>query len=301
MARRTDSARPKGWGALALPAVLFITVVYVLPLGMLLLRSVVNEEEPGLGAYTRLLADPGFLTVLRNTALLSLLSAVLCVLIGFPIALTIARSRGAFRAFLFICVVTPYLTSVLIRVFAIQVLLGAEGIVNNLLTAVGLDRADLLFNSFAVIVGLVHSEIPIVVLVLVPIIEKVDPSRMLAARSLGAGPAEAFVRVFLPATRPGLQVAFVLALVYSAGSFAVPELLGGNAAGMAGSFVYGAISQEGDTASGAAASVLLSVAVMAVLVLFTLLTRQKIQNVVAPQLMSTAAVETPERARARRR
>ncbi|MEU9889970.1 ABC transporter permease subunit [Sphaerisporangium sp. NPDC051011] len=302
MRRDTDSARPRGWGALALPAVLFVTVVYVVPLVMLLVRSVAGEEF-GFGNYARLLGGSGFLEVLKNTALLSLVSAILCVLIGFPVAFTIARARGMFRAFLYICVVAPYLTSVLIRVFAIQVLLGSQGIINNALAALGFERADLLFNSFAVIVGLVHSQIPIVVLVLVlvPVIEKVDVSRVLAARSMGAGPAEAFVRVFLPATRPGLQVAFVLSLVYSAGSFAVPELLGGNSAGMAGSFIYGAVSEEGDTASAAAASVILSAAILVVLLLFTLLTRQKIQSVVAPQLMTALATdgpaERPERGR----
>lgn len=297
--RRMDSMRSRGWGILALPAVLFVTLVYVVPLAMLLVSSVWSRGF-GISNYTHLLSSPGFYNVLRNTAVLSLVAAILCVLIGYVIALAIARARGPFRTFLYICVVTPYLTSVLIRVFSIQVLLGSQGIVNNVLAAVGFDRADLLFNSFSVIVGLVHSEIPIVVLVLVPIIEKVDANQMLAARSLGAGPAEAFARVFVPATRPGLQVAFVLALVYSAGSFAQPELLGGNSTHMAGSFVYRTINEQGDTASAAAASVILGAVIMVVLALFTLLTRQKLHSVVAPQLMTATTADETVEARGRR-
>lgn len=282
------SRQHRGWGFFALPAAAYVVGVYVISLAMLIVRSFTDGDRFGLGVYAGVLSSPGFQNVLVNTVVLSLVAAVLAVLIGYPIAFTIARSRGFLRGFLFICVLTPYLTSILIRTFAWQVVLGQQGLINSVLTAVGLPKADLIYNSIATTIGLVHSQLPLVVLILVPVIQRVDPSRMLAARSLGAGPAQAFFRTFLPATRPGVQVTFILALVYSAGSFAVPALLGGNTGRMLGSFIYGAIEEQADYSVAAAASVILGLVVFLILILFTVLSRQKIQNVVAPQIAAAA-------------
>jgi len=283
------SRQHRGWGFFALPAAAYVVGVYVVSLAMLVIRSFTDGDRFGLGVYAGVLSSPGFQNVLVNTVVLSLVAAVLSVLIGYPLAFTIARSGGLLRGFLFICVLTPYLTSILIRTFAWQVVLGQQGLINSVLAALGLPKADLIYNSIATTVGLVHSQLPLVVLILVPVIQRVDPSRMLAARSLGAGPAQAFFRTFLPATRPGIQVTFVLALVYSAGSFAVPALLGGNSGRMLGSFIYGAIEEQADYSVAAAASVILGLVVFLILILFTVLSRQKIQNVVAPQIAATAS------------
>lgn len=278
----------RGWGFFAAPAVAYVLGVYVLALAVLVVRSFTDGAEFGLGIYARLLTSAGFQNVLVNTVVLALIAAVLSVLIGYPIAYTIARSRGFLRGFLFVCVLTPYLTSILIRTFAWQVVLGQQGLVNSVLTAMGLPKADLIYNSIATTIGLIHSQLPLVVLILVPVIQRVDVSRVLAARSLGAGPAQAFFRVFLPATRPGVQVTFILALVYSAGSFAVPALLGGNSGRMLGSFIHGAIEEQADYSVAAAASVILGLVVFLILILFTTLSRQKIQTVVAPQIAAAA-------------
>ncbi|MEI3847965.1 MULTISPECIES: ABC transporter permease subunit [Microbacterium] len=281
----TTSRQSRGWGLFALPAVAFVLGVYVLSLGVLVIRSVTEPDGAlGLGVYASVLTSSGFQNVLINTVVLAIVAAVLSVLIGYPIAYTIARSRGVLRGFLFICVLTPYLTSILIRTFAWQVVLGQQGLINSVLAALGLPKADLIYNAIATTIGLVHSQLPLVVLILVPVIQRVDASRMLAARSLGAGPAQAFFRVFLPATRPGIQVTFILALVYSAGSFAVPALLGGNSGRMLGSFIHGSIEEQANYSVAAAASVILGLVVFLILILFTVLSRQKIQNVVAPQI-----------------
>lgn len=288
MASKT-ARQQQGWGLFTLPAVAYVVGIYVVSLTVLVIRSFVDGENLGLGVYSKLLASAGFQNVLINTVVLSLVAAVLSVLIGYPIAYTIARTRGPLRAFLFICILTPYLTSILIRTFAWQVVLGQQGLINSFLTAVGLPKADLIYNATATTIGLIHSQLPLVVLILVPVIQRVDPSRMLAARSLGAGPAESFFRVFLPATKPGIQVTFILSLVYSAGSFAVPALLGGNSGRMLGSFIHGAIEEQADYSVAAAASVILGLVVFLILVLFTTLSRQKIQSVVAPQIAAAAA------------
>jgi putative spermidine/putrescine transport system permease protein len=291
MASKT-ARQHKGWGFFALPAVVYVLGVYIVSLAVLVVRSFVDGKNYGLGVYASLLASPGFQNVLINTVVLSLIAAVLSVGIGYPIAFTIARSRGILRGFLIVCILTPYLTSILIRTFAWQVALGQQGLVNSLLTAIGLPRADLIYNSIATTIGLVHSQLPLVVLILVPVIQRVDPSRMLAARSLGAGPAQAMFRVFMPATKPGIQVTFILALVYSAGSFAVPALLGGNSGRMLGSFIHGAIEEQANYSVAAAASVILGLVVFLILIVFTTLSRQKIQSVVAPQIAAAPAVRS---------
>lgn len=293
MVRKTPQAQQnRGWGWLTLPAAAFILIVYVVSLTTLIVRSFTDGDTFSLDVYVSLLSSGGFQGILWNTVLLSLLAALLSVAIGYPIAYTIARSRGWLRTFLFICVITPYLTSILIRTFAWQVMLGQQGVINGLLKGLGLPAADLIYNSVATTIGLVHSQLPLVILILVPVLSRVDASKVLAARSLGAGPAQAFFRVFLPSTTPGIQVTFILSLVYSAGSFAVPALLGGNSGRMLGSFIHASIEEQTNYAAAAAASVILGLVVFLILILFTVLSRQKIQNVVAPQLAAAAPSPT---------
>jgi len=264
----TRRRRPSPWRWFALPALAFIAIVYVVPMGILLVQSF-TSPEPGLQNYARMLTQPGYLWTIGRTLGVSALASVLAMLIGYPIAFVAATTRSAtLRRFLIFCVVAPYLTSILIRTFAWQVLLGRVGPINGVLQALGLGTVDLMFNTLAVVIALTHFLLPFVVLPLISVMRQIDLSLLQAARSLGAGPATAIARIFVPASMPGVEVGLVLSFVYGVGAFVIPALVGGNSGRMLGALIQQAIEQQADFGLAAAASVLLALGITAVIALF---------------------------------
>lgn len=274
----------KQWRRLVYPAVILLVVVYVIPLVMLLLHSV---TDPALGwdNYVRLLTQPGYLRTLGRTLSLAAISTALALVIGYPIAHTIATTEKIWlRRLLILCIAAPYLTSILIRTFAWQVLLGRVGLINTGLQQLGLSSFELLFNAFAVVVGLTHFLLPLMILPLVSVMKNIDRSLSRASASLGAGPANGFVRVFLPASLPGIEVGVVLCFVYGVGAFVTPALLGGNSGRMLGALIENAISQQADYGLAAAASILLALGVGLVVLLFRWGMGGGVSELVAPEL-----------------
>lgn len=256
------------WGALAYPALIVTSVLYVVPLGILLLHSV-TDPEWGFGNYSRLLTQSGYLRTLGRTLGLAAISTVLALLVGYPIAYRIATSQRAWlRRLLILCVAAPYLTSILIRTFAWQILLGRIGLINQGLQAAGWHTLELLFNATAVIIGLTHFLLPMMIFPLVSVMRNIPPSLLRASSSLGAGPATGFVKVFVPASLPGIKVGTVLCFVYGVGAFVTPALLGGNSGRMLGALIESAISQQADYGLAAAASILLAAGVAVILLIF---------------------------------
>ncbi|MFI4948708.1 MAG: ABC transporter permease, partial [Alphaproteobacteria bacterium] len=166
-----------------------------------------------------------YATSLGNAAL----ATVLCLLIGYPLALAIARTPGIWRNLLLFLVILPFWTSFLIRVYAWIALLQPSGPVNRVLLASGLVEAPvpLIYNGFSVELGLVYSYLPFMVLPLYGALSRLDESLLEAAADLGAPPWRVFVGVILPLTLPGIAAGMLLVFVPAVGEFVVPDLLGG--------------------------------------------------------------------------
>jgi putative spermidine/putrescine transport system permease protein len=272
------------WRRLVYPAVIFITIVYMIPLVILLQHSV-TDPVLGWDNYARLLTQPGYLRTLGRTLSLAATSTALALLIGYPIAYVIATTEKVWiKRVLIICIAAPYLTSILIRTFAWQVLLGRVGLINTGLDQLGLPTYELLFNAFAVIVGLTHFLLPLMILPLVSVMKNIDLTLLRASASLGAGPATGFVRVFLPASMPGIEVGVVLCFVYGVGAFVTPALLGGNSGRMLGALIENAISQQADYGLAAAASILLAIGVGLVVMLFRWGMGGGVAELISPEL-----------------
>jgi len=219
--------------------------------------------------YTRILSSPGYLKVIGRTLAIAAGSSLLALFIGYPIAYVIATTRRTgLGRFLIFCIVAPYLTSILVRTFAWYVLLGRVGIVNDGLALFGIERQDMLFNSAAVVIGLTHYLLPLMILPLVTVMKGIDRSLPLAAASLGAGPATAFVRVYVPGTFRGIEIGLVLCFIYGVGAFITPALLGGGAGRMFGVLIQNAVDVQGDFGLASAASVILATAVVLIFLLY---------------------------------
>ena len=190
--------------------------------------------------YSFILSDALYVNALVNSLRIAATSAVICLLIGYPVALAIARAPRAWRSPLLLAVILPFWTSFLIRVYAWIGLLKNDGLINDMLQALGLADApvQLLQTSFAVHLGIVYSYLPFMVLPLHAVLERQDIRLLEAASDLGARPWRAFATITLPLSMPGVIAGFLLVFIPAVGEFVIPELLGDSGTAMIGKVLW---------------------------------------------------------------
>lgn len=182
-----------------------------------------------LANYWDLVLDDLYISSYFRSLSLAGISTFFCLLVGFPMAYGIARSSAHWRTPLLLLVILPFWTSFLIRVYAWIGLLSNKGVVNELLINLGIIDypLPLLYNNFAVCLGIVYSYLPFMILPLYATLEKMDARYLEAAADLGARPVKAFFKVTLPLAMPGIFAGSMLVFIPAVGEFVIPELLGG--------------------------------------------------------------------------
>jgi ABC-type spermidine/putrescine transport system permease subunit I len=215
-------------GLAALSALVFFLAVYLYPLARLLAWSLFSPHFT-LEHYAKLFAEPAYLRAFRNTAEISVGVTLISLVLGYPLAYLMAVVPARVRAVLMVLVLVPFWTSVLVRTFAWMIILGKQGLVNQLLVGWGvIDRPlALIYNMLGVQIGMVHVLLPFMVFPLYSVMARIDMALVTAARSLGASPRQAFLRVFLPLSLPGMTAGCVLVFLMAVGFYITPALLGG--------------------------------------------------------------------------
>jgi putative spermidine/putrescine transport system permease protein len=215
------------WLLLA-PAILVIALFLLAPV-IGTLASTFGTRQGVSAPYIRFLSSGFSQTVLWRTLEVALITTAISILIGFPTAYVIARSRSAWRSVLIVAAVFPLLTSTVVRSFAWMVILGRNGLINKALLALGItaEPVSLLYTETAVVIGLVYLFTPLMILSLVGVLENIEPDLLQASNSLGAGPRATFLQVILPLATPGLIVGAVLVFTGSFTAYTTPQLLGG--------------------------------------------------------------------------
>lgn len=226
---RDRAANPHAaYWLILLPAVLMLVVLYLVPLGDVLLTSV-TDPRPGLGNYALLFTSASVQKALLTTLRIAAITTIVALLLGYSVAYAMrAADTGRQRIMLF-CVLLPFWISILVRSFAWLTLLRGEGPINGLLMATGLvdEPLSLVRNETGVLIGMIHVMLPYAILTLYANMRGIDVGLVAAARSLGASRQQAFFKVFLPLTRPGLIGAGTLVFILSLGFYVTPALLGG--------------------------------------------------------------------------
>ena len=213
---------------LVAPLTLYMIAFYALPLASMLLRSVA-EPAWTLENYHRLVGDTVFRQVFWTTLRTALVVTFGTLLLGYPVAIALERLRHGAATIVLIVVLLPFWTSVLVRSYAWMVLLGRNGLVNELLIASGLMKAPLklLNTSFAVHIAMIHILLPYMILPIASVLRQIDPALLHAAAGLGASPRRVFLQVVLPLSMPGVAVGVLLVFVLSLGFYITPALVGG--------------------------------------------------------------------------
>jgi len=180
-----------------------------------------------------------YLGIFGNSVRIGLIVTFWCIAVGYPLSYFISKQKQVWRDALMILVIIPFWTNFLVRTYALKQVLATEGLINTLFMNIGLINQpfDLLFNEFAVVIGLIYGYLPFAVLPMYASIEKFDHSLMEAAADLGAPPQRAFWRVMLPMTMPGVVAALVLVFVPVVGAFITPDIMGGGKVEMIGTLI----------------------------------------------------------------
>jgi len=256
--------------AMGAPLVLLLVFFLVYPVGQLLLLSIHNDSGFTLAQYRQLFASSVYVDVLLITLKISLVTTLVCVVTGYPIAYLISLAGKQRKATLLFWVLLSFWTSFLVRAFAWVVLLGRNGVVNKLLLSLGIVSAplDLLYNFGSVLIGMVNALLPLAVLTMLSVMENIDRNLPRAAATLGAGPGMAFWKVYFPLSLPGVAAAGIMVFVTAIGFFIVPALLGGRRETMITQLIIDQVQQTMNWGFAGAISVLLLIVVLVVFVVY---------------------------------
>lgn len=272
---------------LSLPPVIYLTCLFLIPT---LLMVLIAFREPGdyggvaplivhnsNGSTSLNLTLDGFKYAFSNSFIwmlflrsmfFSLITTLFCLIIGYPLALLIAKSKKKYRDLLLLLVIIPFWSNFLIRVYAWMMILGPSSalskIVNHILAMFGAAPIDLLFSSAAVIICLVYINLPFMILPLYANLEKHDPALIEACRDLGGSNAKAFWQVTIPLSMPGILAGCGLVFIPCIGMFVVPELVGNTCSMMIGNLIKQQFLQTMNWPLGSVTSIVMTLSVLAI-------------------------------------
>ncbi len=253
---------------LAFPGLFYLSLVFAIPLVLLLLSSLSTPEGISLVNYTEFFSEPFHWKVMWNTLRAALLTTLFSLLIGYPTAFALARSSGLLQIVLIIALILPLSVGVVVKAFSWTILLRSDGLVNQAMIFIGLidEPVRLLFTPAGLVFGAINIFVPFMVLPIYSVVKLMDRSLLDAAATLGSSPLHRFFHVTVPLTMPGViaGIAFVFSL--SVAMYVVPTLLIGERYQTMSMLIARSYLYLRDRALGSTmAMVLLSIAVATVL------------------------------------
>jgi spermidine/putrescine transport system permease protein len=258
------------------PLLIWLVLFVVIPTALLVVYSFAKSNVYNQPAWEftwenyRRIFEPGtpYLSIIWQSLVYAGLTALLCLLIGYPVAYFIGRSSERWRNLLMLLVMIPFWTSFLIRTYAWFQILAGNGLINTVLMDLGIieERLRLLYTDFAVVLGLVYNYLPFMILPIYSSVEKLDGSLIEAAYDLGANPFRAFWRVILPLTWAGVVAGTLLVFVPALAMYAITSLMGGERTILIGNVIQDQFIGGGRNAAFGAAlgSLLLALFVVAI-------------------------------------
>ncbi len=261
--------------ALAGPLALVLAVFFLAP-ALLTLPTGFREYVPGQGitagswtldAYRDIVSDDFYREVLWRTLGLGLAVTAICLLLGYPLAWMIARGPAQLRMPLLLLVIFPMMLNLVVRSFGWIALLANRGLINNLLTDLGLIAAPvkMMFNLTGMLVGLVHIYLPFMVLMLVAAIQNVPRDVEAAAMTLGSTRRHVFLAITLPLTAPGILAGSILVFVLTISALVTPRMLGGPTYRVMATLIYDEYMQMLDWPTGSALAFVLTAIALAII------------------------------------
>lgn len=258
------------------PITIWSLIFIYAPVILLLIMSFMTKGPLGVIQYQftldnyKAMLDPVYFSVIKESVVIAFFTTVLSILMGYPLAYFMASQKAKVSGVLMVLMMLPFWTNELVIVYSFVILLNNSGIVNTLLGSVGLikEPLNLLYNNFAVIVGMIYMLMPFAVLPMYSSIEKLDKGLIEASKDLGAGPVKTFFKVTLPLTSPGIFAGVILVFIPTIGYYQITDMLGGGTQMMVGNLINNQFSISRNWPFGAALSMILAVLILIMLFIY---------------------------------
>ena len=260
------------WEVLVLPLVVVHAVVFVLPLLLFAANAFRGMEGPAmvggdvtLRNFASVVLDGYYQKAFLRSASLSAATALVTLVLGYPVAYLLSRSRAAWTKLLLLVLISSVFVSLVVRTLGWKTVLDDNGMLGQLVAAIPLvgGSVKLLSSPLGILVGLVHTELPFMILILLPVLQSINPALEEAAAGLGAGRVVILWRVLLPLSRPGVVAGSLLVFSVSMGLYVPPALLGGNLVATMPTLIYSEAMVALNYPMAAALSTVLALVVIA--------------------------------------
>jgi ABC-type spermidine/putrescine transport system permease subunit I len=268
------------------PAMLFLLGFLFVPLAYLLFLSVMTYDPIEIIDYTftlenyaKLLVDPFYRQFVFYTIRVALVTTVVCLLLGYPVGYLLSRTRASRRNVLLFLVLLPLMVGTVVRTYGWMVILGTNGVVNSFLRATVGVEVELLGTTTAVVVGLVGVLLPFLIVPIYSSLESLDESLELAARNLGANAFQAFYRVTLPLSLPGVVTGSIFVFTLATSAVVTPKLLGGRTDLTIGALMYDVALGDTNWPFASAMAVLMAVITLGLIFSYLKFSRERMEQV----------------------
>lgn len=252
---------------LFIPCIVLVAYFMIVPLIDIIIPTFTNTTDGMFSVYKEFFKDSYMMSIFWRTIKISLISSVICMIIGVPVSYYISRVSKKIRGLFIALTVFPILTNSVVRSFAWMSILGKSGIINNLLMKLNIinEPLSLLYTEGAIIVGTVYIFLPLMIISLVGVMENIDNDLLEAAESLGANKLKSFFKVVFPLSLPGLIVGTVLVFTGSLTAYTTPQLLGGNKNTVLATLIYQKTMTLGDWQGAAVVATIMIVVTLIVI------------------------------------
>lgn len=258
----------KKFRSMTYPYVVWIGIMIVVPMLLIMLYAFtvdgndVTSFQFSFANFRRFVTDPVFMEVLGRSLYIAVITTVICVLLGYPVAYLIAQLPSQSNTLMILLITMPTWINMLVRTYAWMGILQDNGVLNTILGFFGIGPVQMLHTSFAVILGMVYNFIPFMILQIHTSLDKMDKNLLNAAADLGANRVQAFLRVTLPLSLPGVISGITLVFLPAVSSFFIPKLLGGGQYVLVGNIIETQFLTAGDWNFGSAISLIMALIIM---------------------------------------
>lgn len=253
---------------LAYPYILWMGIFILIPLLLVVFFAITKGDSQNFSTFTFSLENlkrafaPLYLKVLARSVNLALISTIICLIIGYPMAYIISREKPKKRNIMVLMFVIPMWMNFLLRTYAWLTLLGKNGLINTLITKLGFAPLNLIYNDTAVLLGMVYNFLPFMVLPIFSILAKIDKGLIEAAEDLGSNKITIFKRVIFPLSMPGVVTGITMVFIPAVSTFVISSLLGGNKYNLIGNVIEEQFRYTGDWHFGSSMSIILMVFIL---------------------------------------
>lgn len=244
------------------PYIIWSILFVVVPIFLVLYFSIIDSNGNLTASNYTKVFNPIYMVVFLNSIKLALISTVICLFLGYPVAYIISKSKTKTRNILMLFLVIPMWMNFLLRTYAWMSILGKNGIINTIITTLGFPGLDIMYTDAAVILGMIYNFLPFMIIPIYTVLIKIDTDVIKAAGDLGANKLAVFKRIILPLSLPGVMSGITMVFMPAVSTFVISQLLGGGQFMLIGNLIESEFTTVGDWYFGSALSILMMVIIL---------------------------------------